>query len=712
MRRFWLALCVAAVVSAGCSSASKSPNGGSTDDPACEEGLVLCGGACVDLAADEAHCGQCEVACADGQTCREGHCTPRCDEGSELCGGDCVATRSDESNCGGCGIACDDSQACVDGECVDRCADGEVTCDGECVDIDTDVAHCGSCGNACADHLLCIAGECACPDGKVDCDGMCIDTDSDAESCGVCGLSCLDRENSEMGVCDAGTCVLSCSEGWDDCDGDPENGCEVKPSQDVAHCGACGNDCLSSPEVRDALCIDGTCEIAECNTGFADCDYDASTGCEIHLDTDALNCGQCGFQCDDLPNNAAAPACIDGECALECAAGWGDCDEIVANGCEIHIASDRLNCGACNNECNHVCDESACQTAVQLRAGWGYNCAVWNGGRISCWGKHETIFEDFEQVLGPAPVFVPGLGDVKMMTHGPGGLNCAVKRNNEVWCFGYAPSLVSDPDPEVNSLPPFLLEGLPSDLEVVDIAASSGAACAVLSNKELWCWGSSGDLGYDYDIPIYLPPARVDGFDEGVVEVTGATATLCARTESGKVYCFGFRIVGENRFTRTSTPELIPLPSKVKSLGPSQAANVCVVMEEGTVMCWGMNFDMQLGDSAPTAPMEAPVTVAGLAEVQTVAIGGHHTCALTEGGEVYCWGRNMAGQLGREGEDSGTPTKVEGLSGVVEMVAGSQHTCVRTGDGEILCWGDNADGQLGTDSVETTTTIPTPVEFD
>ena len=40
----------------------------------CAPGLADCGGTCVDLGTDAAHCGRCGNACGAGQTCRNGRC--------------------------------------------------------------------------------------------------------------------------------------------------------------------------------------------------------------------------------------------------------------------------------------------------------------------------------------------------------------------------------------------------------------------------------------------------------------------------------------------------------------------------------------------------------------------------------------------------------------------------------------------------------------
>lgn len=103
--------------------------------------------------------------------------------------------------------------------------------------------------------------------------------------------------------------------------------------------------------------------------------------------------------------------------------------------------------------------------------------------------------------------------------------------------------------------------------------------------------------------------------------------------------------------------------------------------------------------------------VPGLANIQTVAAGKNHTCALDGSGAVWCWGLDEAGQIGVGGAQSRCPIGFGGLNApcaldpvlsltggpYTDLAAGLFHTCGLLESGGVECWGDDAIGQLGLD---------------
>ncbi len=338
------------------------------------------------------------VVCASAETCIAGACVsavvpanmladwsgtpPRLADGgrgdgctalAELCNGiddDCNGViddgfdlQTDPLHCGACTIACPERThgrgACSAGVCGLTCALGFGNCDGDprngCeVSLDS-LTMCGTCSTGCSVQHgtpTCFGATCAvdvCAPGWGDCnttlsDG-CEAPLSSTTDCGTCGMACAPAHAT--GSCAVGTCrIAACASGYADCNALATDGCE-RALGTATDCAACGDACPSVPH-GTASCTAGRCGVGACDAGFGDCNGMAADGCETRLDT-SNDCGACGVTCA-LAH--ASESCATGSCVVTtCDAGWRDCDMLAASGCETSLAT-ATNCGACGSTCS------------------------------------------------------------------------------------------------------------------------------------------------------------------------------------------------------------------------------------------------------------------------------------------------------------------------------------------------------------------------
>ena len=209
--------------------------------------------------------------------------------------------------------------------------------------------------------------------------------------------------------------------------------------------------------------------------------------------------------------------------------------------------------------------------------------------------------------------------------------------------------------------------------------------------------------------------ATVMGDMEGSFsQITSVDTHTCALTTEGKAYCWGMNLYGQlgnNSTTNSSTPVAVQMPAGVSFQSIAAGYfHTCALTTEGKAYCWGVNGYGQLGNNS-TADSRIPVAVQMPAGVsfQSIATGSFHTCALTTTGQAYCWGWNRYGQLGNNSTtNSSTPVAVQMPAGVSfqSIAAGYYHTCALTNEGKAYCWGKGDVGQLGNNS---TTSSPIPV---
>lgn len=276
------------------------------------------------------------------------------------------------------------------------------------------------------------------------------------------------------------------------------------------------------------------------------------------------------------------------------------------------------------------------------------------------------------------------------------------------------------------------------------LQASVRAACAITVLSDLRCWGDPnwGSLGYGNNLPI--------GDDEypraaGPVPLGGTPAYVgggeadhfCVVLTSGGVRCVGSNLAGQVGYGIPHSRESVigdnETPAEMGDVplgGPAvhvatggRAGMTCAALANGRGRCWGINagdwepstqrfeppvhglgYGRSQGYDSPIGDDETPADAGDLpldGRILMFALGGHHICALMEGGGVRCWGDNYWGQRGAgldESDDlahAGESVELVFPTPAVQLVAGWNHVCVLMESGAVRCWGQNIRGVLG-----------------
>jgi alpha-tubulin suppressor-like RCC1 family protein len=323
---------------------------------------------------------------------------------------------------------------------------------------------------------------------------------------------------------------------------------------------------------------------------------------------------------------------------------WGE-----DSGGEIDGGSTALSHGPCGVGGGSSCSASPVAVAVgitfkSISVGILHTCGVTPGGAAYCWGYNKE-----------------GLG-------GDSTANCPTQQY-----FCAAPQKVA------------------GGLTFASVSAGTFISCGLTTTGAAYCWGDNGygELGVGTTV----------GPQQCAVETVDGTP--------GTISCSRVPVAVAGGFTFSSVH--------------AENVSACGVTLSGAALCWGVNAEGRLGDGdATTTARSSPVPVAGALVFATITDGGMSgfVCGVTTAGQAYCWGANRYGSLGNGTLNgpicfaiftcSTVPVAVAGGLKFASVSAGGEHTCGLTTGGEAYCWGRNVQGQLG-DNTRTDAVVPVRV---
>ncbi len=276
--------------------------------------------------------------------------------------------------------------------------------------------------------------------------------------------------------------------------------------------------------------------------------------------------------------------------------------------------------------------------------------------------------------------------------------------------------------------PPALVPG-PSFVLPQVHSASTGKnhTCAIRDfnggNQRLFCWGRNnrGQLGVGFEDFSDRHSANNDAFvmlyydvpPDPITHVemvsAGGEHTCAVVMPDRHVYCWGDNQQGQLGLPATADAHEIPVQIHIPD--PNGGGDIPLILDQvaagnrhtcgfrfadNQVYCWGDNTFGQLGrpESSPH-PVPVPFSEVGMNSIQA---GDNHTCVMSTSG-VFCWGSNSHGQIRPGGGIVHTPHLVSmpgGYHGAMQISAGGNSTCMTLMPGEhLFCWGQNDFGQLG-----------------
>ncbi|ODV82760.1 hypothetical protein CANARDRAFT_239627 [[Candida] arabinofermentans NRRL YB-2248] len=297
-----------------------------------------------------------------------------------------------------------------------------------------------------------------------------------------------------------------------------------------------------------------------------------------------------------------------------------------------------------------------------------------------------------------------------------------------------------DEDGDLNPVEstPGLVEGLPKDKKIIQLAATDNLSAVLLETGEVYAWGTfrcnEGILGFNKDVNIQKTPTKIPDF-ENIVQLASGKDHLLGLDIKGIVYAWGngqqYQL-GRKILERTRMSSLEPRAfglKKCKFVGSGEFHSFAITTD-GKVLAWGLNQYGQCGTDAHIedgAVVEKPTEIKQLTGKDIVYITGgeHHTLALASNGDVYTFGRYDMKEIGIEenklpkddcvSDKHGNvrslpvPTKLTTLPPCKAVAAGSHHSVAVTKDGIAFSWGFADTYALGLGNLDEDVAKPTRI---
>ncbi|MBK8010305.1 MAG: hypothetical protein IPK13_03095 [Deltaproteobacteria bacterium] len=415
--------------------------------------------------------------------------------------------------------------------------------------------------------------------------------------------------------------------------------------------------------------------------------------------------------CKDEGGGPSGRLCTDGSCGFT-PDPIPSCADAVGEGCDAQDGEG--NWTGCGPESETVVLNTFLMTETKLSGSNWHTCVTRVDDTVWCWG-----FGGYGQLATGNttdrlyPTATVGLPTPTESANVPkqlsiGMFNTFVRlRGGELYSAGY--NYFGTVGDGTTTMRKTFVPVLGLGNQVASLSGGFLNSCAVKMDGTLWCWGANADgqLG-DGTTTTRLAPVQSGIAELGnqVIQVAARDTHMCALRMDGTLWCSGQNFQGTLGRGFTSPSEAVPAQAGVEQLGNHVVSMAigqslsCALKDDGTVWCWGQNDFGQVGDGTtntyPSTPVQTGVNELGN-QVLSISAGYYHACAVKTDRTVWCWGRNLDGEVG-----DGTTAQFRSLPVMVslpgpadEVMGAGSSSFAMLSDGSVWAWGYNANGQLG-----------------
>jgi len=308
----------------------------------------------------------------------------------------------------------------------------------------------------------------------------------------------------------------------------------------------------------------------------------------------------------------------------------------------------------------------AAETAfTQVLAGTYYSVGLRADGSVWTWGRnlYGELGLPGTDAVGSfnAPVRLNGLTGIRSIATSGSGYQLAVKEDGTVWEWG------AHLRNSRETLPP---RQLPMLSGVVQVATQHAVSFALKQDGSVWAWTKDVDTGESTQ-PIEVKHAGK------YVSLSAAGDIAYALDDAGSLWIIRTERQAD-RLTALPPVRVSGLPALRQVTGDS-SLEMYGIDPSGTAWKWSLT------PASPSYKLSGkPIKLYPGIKFKQVT-GSGYAVLLTEGGEVWTYGKKPAGKEG----------KVNGLKGIVAVFAGTKHALAIDAQGQVWGWGANQWNEVG-----------------